>query len=235
MNKVFNVNLGGYPFTIDEDAYQQLDDYLTAIHGHFRASEGYEEITGDIEGRMAELFQESLEGRTIVTLKDVENAIAVMGTPEEFGADPIEERPKSKKTKTKSKVIGAGIKTGKRLFRNPEDEMVAGVCSGIAAYFGIQDPLWIRLLFVLITLSGGFGIPAYLILWAIVPKAETSGDRLAMRGEPINVNNIAKTIEDELEDLSDKFSDFGEGFSSKKKEVVEPIVLDPPLRKGFLY
>ena len=81
MNKVININLGGYPFTIDEDAYQHLSKYLDTIHSHFNQSEGYEEITGDIETRLAELFQESLENRPIVTLKDVNAAIAIMGTP----------------------------------------------------------------------------------------------------------------------------------------------------------
>ena len=57
MNKVININLGGYPFTIDDDAYDHLSAYLETIHNHFRDSEGYEEITTDIEARMAELFQ----------------------------------------------------------------------------------------------------------------------------------------------------------------------------------
>ena len=79
MNKISNINLGGFPFTIDEDAYQALDKYLKTIHKHFRKSEGYEEITTDIETRMAELFQEKLEGRPIVTSPDVKNVIAIMG------------------------------------------------------------------------------------------------------------------------------------------------------------
>ena len=92
MNKISNINLGGFPFTIDEDAFATLDKYLKTIHKHFRKSEGYEEITTDIETRMAELFQEKLEGRPIVTLPDVKNVIAIMGTPEDFGAaDPFME------------------------------------------------------------------------------------------------------------------------------------------------
>ena len=158
MNKISNINLGGFPFTIDEDAYQALDKYLKTIHKHFRKSEGYEEITTDIETRLAELFQEKLEGRPIVTLPDVKNVIAIMGTPEDFGAaDPfMDEAPKSSSGKFK-------LKTGKKLFRDPEREAIAGVCSGIAAYFGIQDPLWVRLVFILLTISGFFGLIVYLI------------------------------------------------------------------------
>lgn len=230
MNKVININLGGYPFTIDEDAYEHLSRYLDTIHNHFSHSEGYEEITGDIETRLAELFQESLENRPIVTLKDVKAAIAIMGTPEEFGAEPMEEETT---TSGKSSFTFA-YKTGKRLFRNPEDEVIGGVASGIAAYFGIQDPLWVRIAFVLITISGGFGIPMYIILWAILPKAETAGDKLAMQGKPINASNIGKIIEEEFENFSTKMSEFGEELGSKKKVFREEVMEETPLRKGFL-
>lgn len=232
MNKIFNINLGGYPFTIDEDAYKHLSHYLHTIHNHFRSSEGYEEITSDIENRMAELFQEEVGEKPIVTLKNVEAAIATMGTPEEFGADPLEEdyEPKTKKRKSK-------YKTGKRLFRNPEDEVVGGVCSGIAAYFGIQDPLWIRILWIFLTLSGGFGIPVYIILWIIVPKAEAASDRLLMRGESINVSNIGKIIEEEMDNFSEKITELGDEFSPKKKGLanleVMQVLQETPLRKGF--
>ncbi len=220
MNKVFNINLGGYPFTIDEDAFEHLNVYLTSIHNHFRDSEGYEEITADIEARMAELFQEQLNGRPIVTTKDIKNAIAIMGTPQDFGAEPLDE-PLYQEEEAGKRGKQKKYKTGKRLFRNSEDEVVGGVCSGLAAYFGIEDPLWIRLGWILITISGGLGIPAYIILWVIVPKAETAGDRLSMRGEKINVSNIGKIVEEEIETFSEKMEKFGNEFQSKKKRTGE--------------
>ncbi len=249
MNKISNINLGGFPFTIDEDAYEALDKYLKTIHQHFRNSEGYEEITTDIETRMAELFQEKLEGRPIVTLPDVKNVIAIMGTPEDFGAaEPFaEEIPRSSSGKFK-------IKTGKRLFRDPEHEAIAGVCSGIAAYFGIQDPLWVRLAFILFALTGGFALVVYIVLWAVVPKADSASDRLAMRGEPANVENISKIIEEELEHVSKRVSELGEElkseFASKKKLSQRPLAKPKkagttrtpsgilsvrPLPKGFMF
>lgn len=215
MNKVLNINLGGMPFTIDEDAYDHLRTYLKTIHNHFRSSEGYEEITADIEARMAELFQEKLGNRPIVTLADVKHVIAIMGTPEDFGAETIgEEAPKSDSGKRWK------IKTGKRLYRNPDDSVVGGVCAGVAAYFGIEDPLWVRLFFILLTVSGGFGIPLYLILWAVLPEAKTASDRLAMRGEPANVSNIGRIIEEEFSYMSKKMGELGEELKaefSKKK------------------
>lgn len=208
MNKVSSINLGGYPFTIDEDAYEYLRQYLDAIHRHFRGVEGNEEITSDIETRLAELFQVSLGNRPIVIMKDVKDAVAVMGAPEDFGAEPLTENPKGK----------FNIKTGKRLFRNPEEEVIGGVCSGIAAYFGIQDPLWVRLFFVVVALSGGFGVPLYVILWAIMPKPKTASDWLAMRGEPINFSNIGRIIQEGVESLSGKISEFGEEMGGANKK-----------------
>lgn len=221
MNKVFNINLGGYPFTIDIDAYEHLSGYLKTIHSHFKRSEGYEEITSDIETRIAELFQESLGNHSIVTIKMVRDAIIVMGTPEEFGAEPADNFSTSTSgAETKSRNRSHHYKTGKRLFRDTEDQVVGGVCSGIAAYFGISDPIWVRVFFILFSISGGFGIPAYIILWAILPEAKTSSDRLAMRGDDINVSNIAKIIEEEVEHITDRISEMSEGWdpTGKKKK-----------------
>ncbi|MBP6694685.1 MAG: PspC domain-containing protein [Saprospiraceae bacterium] len=138
-----------------------------------------------------------------------------MGKPEDFGAEPIEQ-PSFQSGRDKYTKKG-NIKTGKRLFRNPDDQKLAGVCSGISAYFGIDDAVWVRLLFVLFTLFGGFGIMTYLILWFIVPEAITSSDKLAMKGEPTTVENIAKKVEEEISELGDKISEWGKDFGSKKK------------------
>lgn len=247
MNKVLNINLGGYPFTIDDDAYAQLDNYLKAIHRHFRSSEGYEEITTDIESRMAELFQEKLENHPIITQIDVKNVVAIMGTPEDFGADPFEaEAPRSSSGKSGE---GFNIKTGKRLFRDPEREAIGGVCAGIAAYFGIEDPLWVRLAFIVFAFTGGFSLLLYVILWAVLPKAETASDRLAMRGEAANVSNISKIIEEELEHVSQKVTELGDElkaeFGSKKKVLKQApgrragqltgLMSEAPLPRGFMF
>ncbi|MEY4904992.1 MAG: hypothetical protein RLZZ292_2807, partial [Bacteroidota bacterium] len=78
MNKTININLGGYPFIADEDAYDYLSNYLRIIKNHFRNSSGYAEITADIESRLAELIQARLKERSIVTMVEVKSAIEVM-------------------------------------------------------------------------------------------------------------------------------------------------------------
>ena len=99
---------------------------------------------------MAELFQEHLKGRAIISMKEIDEVVTVMGKPEDFGAEPIAE-PYQYTGKSK-KTSASNIRTGKRLFRDPDDKKLAGVCSGIAAYFGIEDPLWVRLIFALLFL-----------------------------------------------------------------------------------
>ena len=217
MNKTLNINLGGVAFIIDEDAYVLLDNYLTAIHNHFRNSEGYEEITNDIEARMGELFTALLQGRIIINAKDVASATQTMGTLEDFGAEPVVENQQ------RTYAPHTTFKTGRRVFRDPEDKVLGGVCSGLSAYFGINDPIWFRIIFILLVFAGGSGVIFYLIMWIIVPKAMTTADRLAMRGESINVNNIAKEVQDGMRSLGDKFQDsFGDQKKNRFSNVNTP-------------
>ncbi len=123
-----------------------------------------------------------------------------MGTPQEFGAaEDITEEPV--KAKKKSKYSRSGYRTGKRPFRNPDEKIVAGVSSGLSAYFGLNEPLWVRIAFVLGLFGGGVAVTLYLMLWAVLPD-KTSGDKLTMKGENINVSKIATKVEEELNNLS---------------------------------
>jgi len=218
MNKIFNINLGGHPFTIDDDAYRVLDKYLSTIKRHFSASEGCEDILTDIETRIAELFNEHLKGQPIVGLREVEKVISIMGTPEEFGAAPEDDDIAEKMHHKESQKTKANFQPGKRLFRDTDNQIIGGVASGIAAYLGIEDPLWVRLLFGL-SLVFGFGGMLYIILWIIVPSAKTAGDKLSMKGERINVSNIAKIVEDEFNNLGETIVEMTKDFGSSKKKA----------------
>jgi len=210
MNKTQNINVGGLPFIIDEDAFTILEEYLNRIDRHFEPSDGYEEIIGDIETRMAELLQEQLKGRKIVSQSDVSHAISVLGSPQDFGAEEV--------NYDQADTDDLRYTTGKRLFRDPDDKVVAGVCGGLAAYFGIQDPIWVRLIFALAAVGGGAGVLVYIIMWALVPVAETPRDFLAMRGERINVRNIAKIVQDQVGHISDQLSELGNDWKSNRRK-----------------
>ncbi len=236
MNEILNVNLGGYPFTIDNDAYHHINRYLKAIQRHFADSDGCEEILDDIEARMAELFTEFLNGKAIISMKELDAVIKVMGRPEDFGAEPYEEDEEEYAENKKSfKDRYRHIKTGKRFYRDPEEKVIGGVCGGIAAYFGIENPMWIRLGFLGLIFFAGIPIILYPILWAIVPEAKTAGDKLKMRGEPATVSNIARTVEEELNELSDKITEMSKDLGSKKKILDrDSFRRGRPYRKGFL-
>lgn len=217
MNKILNINLGGMPFTIDIDAYAHLETYLDTIRKHFSDSESCDEIMHDIEVRMGELFQESMKGSAIISNKELDEVIKIMGTPADFGAEAIDDDYEPTAKSRESYTSGDEHHTSKkRLFRDGDDKVVAGLCSGIAAYFGIDDPLWIRIAFVVLVFAGISPI-LYVLLWVIVPVARTSSDKLAMRGENINISNIAKTVEEEITELSKRITEIGKDLSNKKK------------------
>ncbi len=209
MNKIVNINLGGYPFTIDDNAYESLSKYLKTIDRHFSSSDGHDDIIFDIESRMAELLKEALPSGGIVTQKHVDDIIAIMGTPESFGAETDFEESSSSNHST------GNTYNKKRLFRNPEDKYLGGVSSGLAAFFGVENANWVRLLFIILA-SMGMGVFVYILLWVFVPTAKTSSDFLSMRGEPINITTISKSVENELSDIKNKISDLGNEFKNMK-------------------
>lgn len=214
MKKTVTINISGIVFTIDEDAYSKLQSYLNTIKGYFDDSQGRDEIMADIEVRIAEMFQEKLtDKRQVVTIEDVDHVISVMGKPEDFIDEETkaeyEERKKQEKT-----YHTADAGRNRRLFRDGDGSVIGGVCSGIGYYFGF-DPIWLRIAFILGVFFFGTGIGLYLILWIIMPEAKTAAEKLEMKGEPVNIDNIGKTIEDEMENLKVKFEDFKQ--SSKKK------------------
>lgn len=218
MKKTINVNLGGQPLIIDEDAFQHLSKYLELLKIHFKKTEGSAEILADIESRMAELLTGELDGRPIVGIEDVRKSISVMGTPEDLGAEQDWEditENLEKKSEPKSKK---NYTTGKRFYRDPDNAIISGTCSGLAAYFGISDPLWVRIAFVILMLVFGSTLIVYIVLWAITPEAKSAKERLLMHGERIDVDAISKKVREEFEKMEKQLNDLSDSFGSKKNK-----------------
>jgi phage shock protein PspC (stress-responsive transcriptional regulator) len=175
---------------------------MTDVKRHFSTSADSLEITTDIENRVAEMFTEILEkeGKQVIVEQDVRLVIEQMGTVADF--EPAEDNHNADSNSY------AHNRERRRLFRDPDDHLVAGVCSGIANYFGI-DPVWVRLAFAVSTPLGGSGILLYIILWCVVPKAATRADRMAMKGEKQNLQGFKKNFEDELSSVRDNISNLG--------------------------
>jgi len=190
MKKTVIVNINGIIFHIDEDAYGALNAYLDALHRYFDLQTEGKEIVSDIESRIAELLQPLITDiKQSVTMEDINGIIATLGNPEAItGEEPAQEKDNNE---TKQ-VHNPSQLRDRRLYRDPDNSIIAGVSSGIAAYFDI-DPVLIRILFVALLFAGGISIILYPILWIVVPLAETSAQKLEMRGENVTINNIERT------------------------------------------
>ncbi len=305
MKKVININFQGRVIPIEESAYDMLKQYVESLRRFFANEEGRDEIINDIEGRIAELFVESLKkGSTCITDDDVNNIIMSMGRPEDFEGEegrvhsqlggeqtddqtgrnfePVGDTPRGRLYRNDSdKILGGvcgglanylrvdptivrlvfalisfGAGTGillyillwvilpskpltntssaKRLYRNPEEKVVAGVASGIASYFDIA--IWIpRLIFALPLVAGiitsifrsafwfdvdpfpsivfgSFGgtlFVVYAVLWAVIPEAKSASEKLEMRGEKVDLNTIKNTIQEDLEGFKTRAEKWG--------------------------
>jgi phage shock protein PspC (stress-responsive transcriptional regulator) len=219
MNKTININLAGVIFHVDEPAFEKLNHYLKSIRQRFGNEQGADEILHDIEARIAELFQmRTSESKQVITMKDVDEVIGIMGKPEDYedlNDDESGESNQSFSSKSSSKK-----KNSRRIYRDEDNAVIGGVCSGAGAYLGI-DPVWLRLLFVLLFLGFGTGVLLYIILWIVIPEAKTTAEKLEMRGEPVNINNIEKSIKEELDHLKERINDLnaGEGVKSAGKKA----------------
>ncbi len=309
MKKVININFQGRVVPIEETAYDMLKQYIDSLQQYFAAEEGSDEIINDIEGRIAELFSETLKkGSTCITDADVEAIINSMGRPADFEADEINVQAKVENESQKNKEeysrkesqmpppphrlyrdendkVIAGVCAGlanyfnldrvvirvlfviffgalfipylilwivvpstattaigsfrKRLYRDPDNSMIGGVCSGLAHYFNIN--VWIpRVLFLLPFITflfkwshiGPWSFPSlinfsfspgaaiiYIILWIAIPEAKSTSEKLEMKGEKIDVNSIKSTIQQDLSGVKDRAKKFGEEVKERAQEI----------------
>ena len=185
-----NISLGGPLFHVELPAFTQLKDCLSDLRQGLRGTEGREDVLQEVEYRFAELFTAFMEGshRAVVTLGDVEKACAQLGAPSEYRGPEDQDRPSANKSPQSPK--------NRRLTRDPDDRMVAGVAAGIAHRFGVE-PILIRALFIVLGIFCT-GIILYVILWSIMAKARSASDRLAIKGNPVAFDAIKETVEDQL-------------------------------------
>ena len=207
MNKTISINLAGIVFHIEELGFEKLQQYIAALRRQFSKGSGGDEIIDDIESRIAELFSKKISPyKTAILETDVDEIIRLLGKPEELSDSSAESSiPPSQET--------VSAPTRKRFFRNPDEKMLGGVCGGIAAYFDF-DPLWMRLAFALLFLMAGTGLLLYIILWIIIPEAKTASDRLEMRGDPINVQNIERQVKEALGAVAEDSKQFADKLKS---------------------
>lgn len=173
MKKNISINISGIIFHIEEDGYEVLKKYLDSINKYFSSFEDSSEILSDIESRIAEIFLTKLnEGKQIITAEDVNSLVTTMGSVSDFKAAEEQEftetagkQPDPEQRKTQQQFTPP---VAKQLYRDQVRKILGGVCAGMGNYFNV-DPVWIRLLFALLTAGWGFGLLVYLVMWIIVP------------------------------------------------------------------
>lgn len=181
MKKVVEVNIGGINFTIEDDAYFQLKAYLSRFEASL-LSEDAKEIMEDVEARVAEIFQKEIKyPNQVIGSDSIKKVIECLG---EVTSSTSQENQSETKTQN-------NMRTGRKLYRNMEDRVFAGICGGLSAYFDIDVTL-VRAIFIIVFLFGGSALLAYIILWVVMPKAETVIQKMEMNGEPISAENLKK-------------------------------------------
>jgi len=225
MNKTININLGGFFFHIDEIAFQKLRRYLDSISESLSDdSQGKNEIISDIEARISELLSEKItDTRQVINEGDIDEVIKIMGQPEDYAE--AEEGYVNENYKYQRRSAS----TSKKLFRDGDDKFLGGVASGIAHYFNI-DTVWIRLAFILLAFSG-FSIVTYIILWIVIPQAETTAEKLQMEGEAVNIDNIEKKIREEFSNVSETIKNSASEVSGKIKDGANEV--SQKVNEGF--
>lgn len=209
MKKIININLASRLIPIEDSAYEILRQYLDSLKKYFAREEGADEIVSDIEGRIAEIFLDKIKkGAHCITDDDVVGVKAVMGTPDQF--EESDDTNTKKQAAPASDPIYDSFKTRKRLFRDPDAKVLGGVCGGLGAYLNV-DPVVFRVIFALLAIGGfGSGILVYFILWVVTPEATTAAEKLQMRGERVDVNNIKAAVQDEINATRAHFKNIGD-------------------------
>ena len=193
MEKTIIINIGNTIIHIEESAYELLKAYLNEVKQHFANHADDLEIVTDIENRIAELLFEQLEEqkKQVVDTANVNFVIAQMGRVQDFDmAEEGEEEP----------VVNTAYQyqiTDKKLYRDMDERVIAGVCAGIAHYLNFEAR-WIRIAAILSVFIGGSGLLVYALLWIIMPKAKSRIEKMEMKGEPANLQGFQKNLDEEL-------------------------------------
>jgi phage shock protein PspC (stress-responsive transcriptional regulator) len=195
MKKIVQTQIGGRTFYMDEDAYVRLQAYLTSLHKYYGHGTEGAEIVADVEARIAEILHDKISvTHRAVSLSDIAAVIATIGEVEQFGDTQTDEEYQHHTQYTNPKTHNM---QRRRIFRDTDNRKLGGVCAGLAAYFGLSVSI-VRVLFALSGFFYGTSVVIYVLLWAMVPEAKTTSEKIEMRGDKINLENIEKTIKDEF-------------------------------------
>jgi phage shock protein PspC (stress-responsive transcriptional regulator) len=224
MNKVITVNLNGRAFQIEEQAFELLRAYLDEAARLLADDLDCLEIMADLEQAIGDKGSRYLgAGKNVLGEAEMKRILEEMG-PVETSAEATGAAPASTADAKPRETAGP-----KRFYLIKEGAMVAGVCNGLAAYFGM-DPTIVRLIFVgLLILSTGFFAIVYLVLMVVVPEATTPEERAAARGLPFNAQELVEQAKRHYADIKDSHQRWRE----KRRRKQERTFWRPRERRGY--
>ena len=200
MTEIEKVSIGGYAFTLEKAASEEVGQYLKNLEAHYLGQPGGKEIMEGIEERMAELLLERCGSNGVATMADIQGIIGILGRPERIEAeDPGPEEARETPRK--------------KLYRDLENKKIGGVCAGLGNYFDF-DVVAIRIIFCVIALAllfgGGrngawslLGFVAYGVLWLAMPAARTAQERWAMKGDAGTLDDIQRNIRSGVKEMGE--------------------------------
>ncbi|MBQ9723556.1 MAG: PspC domain-containing protein [Bacteroidales bacterium] len=190
MKKTLNVAIGGCSFTIDDDAYKALEEYLDSFKAGLDNSSSSNEVMDELEMRIADLLKEKIGRREVIDLSMVDAVLNQIG--------PISTRTvrseESTSEQNEQPYRTGNQETVRKFYRDAEGKKIAGVCSGLALYLNIDVTL-VRIIFLVAFLCGSAGFWIYIVLWIVAPEARTAAEKCELRGIPATAENIRRFTE----------------------------------------
>ena len=190
MKKTLNVAIGGCSFTIDDDAYKTLEEYLDSFKAGLDNSSSSNEVMDELEMRIADLLKEKIGKREVIDKNMVDAVLNQIG--------PISTRTvrseESTSQQNEQQYRPGNQESIRKFYRDAEGKKIAGVCSGLALYLNIDVTL-VRIIFLVAFLCGSAGFWIYIVLWIVAPEARTAAEKCELRGIPATAENIRRFTE----------------------------------------
>lgn len=184
MKKTLNVAIGGCSFTIDEDAYMTLENYLDSFKAGLTDSSSSNQVMDELEMRIADLLKAAIGRREVIDLNMVNDVLNQIG--------PVAPRPQQAENEHQEYHTNSGAV--RKFYRDVENKRIAGVCSGLALYLNIDVTL-VRIVFLVALICGTAGFWIYIVLWIVAPEARTAAEKCELRGIPATAENIRRFTE----------------------------------------
>ena len=176
MKEITRIHLAKVAYDIEVDAKKDIEKYIAGLERYADDPE----LLGDIEIRITELLAErGVVAGGVISKDDVVAVRERLGEPSDFTPEVENES-----------VDAEAIDEPRRVYRDVDDALLGGVLAGFARFFGI-DPLWVRLIFIVILIASfGTATIVYFILWLVIPPARTAAEKLRMSGKPVTLASI---------------------------------------------